>query len=149
MSEPIEKKSRRNFLTNALIGWIGLTFLPALYGIAKYLIPPTLYEQVSQSVVVGKINEIPSLNDGAKIVKYNKKAVVLFRTETNQVHALSAVCTHLGCIVQYQPNEKQFKCNCHGSIFDISGKNIAGPAPRPLSPYRVELKDDSVIVSQI
>ena len=149
MNKIAQKQSRRNFLGRVVIGWAGLTLLPALYGIARYIIPPKLYERVSQFMVVGKLSDVPSLSDGAKIVKFNKKAVILFRTEGNQIRALSAVCTHLGCIVQFQSEQKHFKCNCHGSIFDLNGNNIAGPAPKPLSPYRVELKDDNIIVSQV
>lgn len=46
--------------------------------------------------------------------------------------ALSAVCTHLGCITRYQPDRNIIACPCHGSKFTISGDVIAGPAPRPL-----------------
>lgn len=48
------------------------------------------------------------------------------------VYAMSAVCTHLGCTVKYQDVQSEFHCPCHGSKFDKDGKNIAGPAPRPL-----------------
>jgi len=146
---PKPSESRRSFLSRIIAGWLSLTLLPALYGIARYVIPPKLYERVTQSIVAGKLSELPSPGDGAKIVKFNKKAVVVFRTDENQVRALSAVCTHLGCIVQYQSEQRQFKCNCHGSVFDLNGKNIAGPAPRPLPPYRVEIKDDNILISQI
>ena len=138
--------SRRNFLTQALTGWIVLSVLPAVYGMMEYIIPPRIRESILQSIGAGKISDIPQ--NGAKIVKFNKKAVILVRTEQNQIRALSAVCTHLGCIVEYKPEQKIFKCNCHGSLFDLNGKNIAGPAPAPLQPYRVELKQDEVIITQ-
>lgn len=48
------------------------------------------------------------------------------------VFAMSAVCTHLGCTVKYQDAQSEFHCPCHGSVFDKDGRNIAGPAPRPL-----------------
>ncbi len=46
--------------------------------------------------------------------------------------AMSAVCTHLGCITRYQPDERIIACPCHGSRFDLDGEVLAGPAPRPL-----------------
>src|SRR5260221_7088987 len=143
----LEKPTRRNFLTGILAGWSALLFLPVIYGVVQYIIPPKIREQLMENILVGKISDVPA-ND-AKIVKVNKKAIVLLKTDQGQVKAFSAVCTHLGCIVQYQSDRKVFHCNCHGSEFDTNGKNIAGPAPSPLQPYRVELKNDDVIISQI
>ena len=145
-SEEKPKTTRRNFLTRVLTGWLILTFLPAIYAIVQYIVPPMLREQMMQMLNVGKFSDIPT--GEARIVRFNKKAIILIKTEEYQIRALSAVCTHLGCIVDYRPSEKLFKCNCHGSVFDLTGKNIAGPAPRPLQPYRTELKDDNIIVTQ-
>jgi Rieske Fe-S protein len=75
--------------------------------------------------------------------------VILVQAGEGQIKAFSAVCTHLGCIVEYKSDEQKFRCNCHGSVFDLQGKNIGGPAPAPLKPYRVEIKADNVIISQI
>lgn len=47
-------------------------------------------------------------------------------------HALSSVCTHLGCITRYLPDENLIACPCHGSRFDLDGEVLSGPAPRPL-----------------
>ncbi len=136
---------RRDFLTQVLVGWSAITFLPALIATIEYIIPPRLREQILERMNVGKISDIPE-ND-AKIIKFNKKPIILLRSNEGQVKAFSAVCTHLGCIVQYQTDRKVFHCNCHGSEFDTNGKNIAGPAPLPLQPYRVELSDNDVIIS--
>lgn len=62
---------------------------------------------------------------------------------------LNAVCTHLGCVVPYDPNENKFKCPCHGSQYDSQGKVVRGPAP--LSLQLVETKvdeDDNVIFNK-
>lgn len=59
-----------------------------------------------------------------------------------QIFALRTVCTHLGCIVLWQPSEQKFKCPCHGSGFDKQGINLEGPAPRPLERYAIHLADD-------
>ena len=144
---PSERKlSRRGFLTEALAGWFFVAMLPALYAVVKYVIPPNIRERVLEVINAGKFSDIPY--NSAKIVRFNKKAIILVRTEQEQVKAFSAVCTHLGCIVEFKPDERIFKCNCHGSQFDLLGKNIAGPAPSPLKPYRVELKDSNILLSQ-
>ena len=139
--------TRRRFLGGALTAWLFVTCIPALYAAVKYVIPPNIRERVMEVINAGKFSDIPF--NSAKIVKFNKKAIILVRTEGEQVKAFSAVCTHLGCIVQFMPEARIFKCNCHGSQFDLTGKNIAGPAPAPLKPFRVELKDNNVFVSQI
>ena len=136
--------TRRNFLTQALFGWLTLIFLPIIYIIMNYIIPPKLKEKIFQVLNVGKITDVPE--NSAKIVKFNKIPIVLVHTSENQLKAFSAVCTHLGCIIEYHEDEKRFHCNCHGSIFDINGKNIGGPAPKPLIPYRVELKENNIMI---
>ena len=138
--------SRRNFLSEALAGWLFITCIPAVYSVVRYIIPPGIRDKVFEVINAGKFTDIPF--NSARIVRFNKKAIILVRTEQEQVKAFSAVCTHLGCIVEFKPDEKIFKCNCHGSQFDITGKNIAGPAPSPLKPFRVELKDDNIFLSQ-
>jgi cytochrome b6-f complex iron-sulfur subunit len=56
-----------------------------------------------------------------------------------QIYALRATCTHLGCITLWQANEQKFKCPCHGSGFRLDGRNVEGPAPRPLERYAIQI----------
>ena len=143
-----EPSSRRNFLHRFLMSWLLLIFLPAVYAILQYLLPPKLMELLIETISVAKLADIPF--NGAKMVKFNKKPVILTRTEgEQQIRALSAVCTHLGCIVEFKPEQRNFQCNCHGSVYSLDGKNISGPAPRPLESFRVEIKGDDVIISII
>ena len=53
--------------------------------------------------------------------------------------ALSAVCTHLGCITRYRPDERIIACPCHGSRFGLDGEVLAGPAPRPLPWFEMDV----------
>ena len=66
--------------------------------------------------------------------------------ERDRVHALSARCTHLGCTVNWFGDLRIFKCPCHGSEYHSNGVNFAGPAPRPLDRFRIELNLDNVLV---
>ncbi len=59
-----------------------------------------------------------------------------------QIAALSAQCTHLGCMVRWQDDAGRFQCPCHGSSFSREGINLAGPAPRPLVRYAVRIAED-------
>jgi len=61
--------------------------------------------------------------------------------------ALSSICTHQGCMVDYSAIRKQFSCPCHGGLYDISGKVLGGPPPSPLPKYSVALTGNSLTVS--
>ena len=60
--------------------------------------------------------------------------------------ALSAVCTHLGCITRYRPDERIITCPCHGSRFNLDGDVLAGPAPRPLRWLQMDLTSRGDVV---
>lgn len=59
---------------------------------------------------------------------------------------LSATCSHLGCLVNYHRGKKEFVCPCHGGRYDLSGNNIAGPPPTPLTRFPAKIENDMVMV---
>jgi Rieske Fe-S protein len=69
--------------------------------------------------------------DGA-IVQVGGKRTAVYRDETGALHALSARCTHLGCLVAFNRAERAWECPCHGSRFGTDGEVVQGPAVRPL-----------------
>ncbi|MFQ5454574.1 MAG: ubiquinol-cytochrome c reductase iron-sulfur subunit [Nitrospirota bacterium] len=64
----------------------------------------------------------------------------------NNVHAISLICTHLGCIVEWQPDKNILFCPCHASSFDLNGNVLGGPAPKPLPTYETKIVDDKIII---
>ena len=62
--------------------------------------------------------------------------------------AFDANCTHLSCIVQYRDDVGQIWCACHNGQFDLTGRNVAGPPPRPLAPLKVNVAGDDVVVQR-
>jgi cytochrome b6-f complex iron-sulfur subunit len=66
--------------------------------------------------------------------------------ERDRVYALSARCAHLGCTINWFGDLRIFKCPCHGSEYHSNGVNFAGPAPRPLDRFRIELNVDNQLV---
>ncbi|MEU6477637.1 FAD-dependent oxidoreductase [Streptomyces sp. NPDC047017] len=66
------------------------------------------------------------------VVRSGADRVAVYRDEEGGVHALSARCTHLGCLVAFNSAERAWECPCHGSRFDIDGSVLQGPATRPL-----------------
>ena len=64
----------------------------------------------------------------------------------DQVYAASARCTHLGCTIKWFEDMRTYKCPCHGSEFHSNGVNFAGPAPRPLDRFRIELTAERELI---
>ena len=138
--------SRRRFL-DYLLGTSAIATLGAIvYPIFKFMSPPQVIESTESSVVAAKLSEVP-VNSG-KIFKFGNKPGILVRTSAGDLKALSAVCTHLECIVQYRPDTKQIWCACHNGQYNLSGKNIGGPPPRPLEEYKVNTRGDEVVVTR-
>jgi menaquinol-cytochrome c reductase iron-sulfur subunit len=80
-----------------------------------------------------------SVADGWK-VRTDKTVAWVVIDERKQVTAFSPLCTHLGCAYHWQAANKAFLCPCHGSVFDIEGNVITGPANRPLDRYSVKIE---------
>jgi Rieske Fe-S protein len=77
-----------------------------------------------------------------------RETVFLVWNGAREVRVFSATCTHLGCQVLWDRSAKQFKCPCHGGVYDAKGQVIDGPPPRSLNTIeaRVDGSDDSVLV---
>ncbi len=82
------------------------------------------------------------------IVRFGNKPVLLVRSPTDQFRAFSAICTHLDCTVQYKSDIGMIWCACHNGKYDLSGRNVAGPPPRPLEEYRVVLQGDEIHITK-
>ncbi len=139
-------EGKRDFLKLALggslIAWLGAV----LYPVMEYLNPPKQAEVEVTSVKVGKIKDIEK--DSGTIVRFGNRPVILIRSANGEFHALSATCTHLDCTVQYRKDLGAIWCACHNGRYDLTGRNIAGPPPRPLDEYRVVVQGDEVFVSR-
>jgi Rieske Fe-S protein len=81
---------------------------------------------------VAKDEDVP-IGEGA-LVRHGLKKLAVYRDESGQLHRLSSVCTHLGCIVHWNPIEKSWDCPCHGSRFACTGEPVMGPAIDGLKP---------------
>lgn len=138
--------SRRVFLNWFLATSIGASVVAILYPILNYLIPPKAGEPTTASVVAGRASELKK-NSGL-IFKFGSKPGILIRTPDGEYRAFSAICTHLECTVQYKAETSQIWCACHNGTYDLSGKNVGGPPPKPLESYKVNLRGDDVIVSR-
>jgi Rieske Fe-S protein len=138
--------NRRQFvnilLGGGLLGWLG----SVLYPVILYLKPPKIPEANVQSVKAGIASEFS--NNSSQIIKFGRKPVILIRTDRGEFLAFSATCTHLDCIVQYRTDHKQIWCACHNGTYDLHGRNVSGPPPRPLEEYAVKVVEDEIHITR-
>jgi len=138
---------RRKFL-NTLLGIGGFGGLLAVfYPVLSYLNPPSSPEPKVNSVKAGLNSDFAE--NSSKIIKFGRKPVILIKTGKDQYKALSASCTHLDCIVQYQQDKKQIWCACHNGMYDLSGRNISGPPPKPLEEYDVKIVKNEIVITKL
>lgn len=144
LNQPDE--SKRNFLKYILGGGLVAWFASVLYPVFAYMKPPKQAEVEVTSVKVGKLADIGM--ETGQIVKFGNKPVILVRTAAGDLKAFNATCTHLDCTVQFRKDMGVIWCACHNGKYDLTGRNIAGPPPRPLDPYRVVVQGDEVFISK-
>lgn len=149
---------RRDFLHKLGIGALITAFAGFLFQSVRALIPNVLYEPSQRF----KIGQPASLPEGVTFLE--DRRLYIFK-EGKTFFAISAACTHLGCTVKYtklnQPKQvelangpatinHEFHCPCHGSKFYADGTNYAGPAPRPLHWYKLDVSpDDGQLVADL
>lgn len=137
---------RRRFIELLLGGGLLASAVSFLYPIVRYLIPPKAADLGSDTAVAARKDELK--RNSAKIFPFANKPAILIRTASDEYVALSAVCTHLNCTVQYRADVRQIWCACHNGFYDLSGRNIAGPPPRPLQLFDVHVRGDEIVVSR-
>jgi len=139
-SDTTAGNSRRNFLEK-----LGkLSFFAAFAGIItssmRFLLPNVLYEPPTR-FTIGKPSDFPQ--DSVTFIE--EKRLFIFRRPEG-LFAISSICTHLGCNVRWNVDRPGFDCPCHGSKFNKDGKNIDGPAPRPLKWHELSLNSEHELV---
>lgn len=135
--------SRRDLLVK--IGWGGIiTFLAgSCAATLRFFFPRVLFESPAQFAVGKPDDFIPGKVDTSY---KDTQRISIIRNEDGSFYCLSMRCTHLGCTANWKPSEGIFHCPCHGSKFDKSGINFAGPAPRPLDRFKIELTLDGQLI---
>ncbi len=150
----IEDGGRRRFLNWFLGTSIGALCASVLYPVARFVSPPVVPEATTRTVEAGPTNDPDLLERGFKIVRFGSEPVILIRVSETDFRAFAGTCTHLDCIVEYQKGPRRIWCNCHNGEYDLQGRQVAGPPPRPLAPFKVALvsggsgQPDSIVVSK-
>lgn len=137
---PASPIRRRDFLNEISTAALGITGIGAAVVGVNYISPNVLFEPPSR-FRVGMPEDYP-VNSVSFL---REQQIYIVRTALGFT-ALSAVCTHLGCITEWRADDNLIACPCHGSRFNREGIKVAGPAPRPLPHLSVQLAPDGQIV---
>ena len=135
---------RRRFLSQAVMGF-GLLFGLGLLGLrfVQFLLPSAPPKR-QEPVLLGAEARIP-MNEAIAMDLSGHKLLVL-KTDEGVV-AFSRRCTDLGCLVSWDKQREQFVCPCHQGLYDKTGRNIAGPPPRPLDRFEIVKRGEQLYVN--
>ncbi|HEY7519851.1 MAG TPA: ubiquinol-cytochrome c reductase iron-sulfur subunit [Methylomirabilota bacterium] len=148
MDDVVEPDRARRGFVNWLLSTSAAAFvLSVIYPVSRYLVPPPAGESAAASVTIPVKPDDVKPNSG-QIFKFGSRPGILVRTAAGDLRAFSAVCTHLNCTVQFRPDLGEIWCACHNGHFDLNGQNVAGPPPRPLEAYVVNVRGTQIVVSK-
>jgi len=121
------------------------------YPVYRYLATPARRAEVAE----GEVTTVSIPASGlpgpgtATIFLFGSRPTLLINHQDGHYTAFDAVCSHLGCTVGFQPENHRIFCPCHGGVYDMNtGAVVSGPPPKGLKVYKVEVKDDHVVVSK-
>lgn len=141
-----QSQERRGFLRILLGGGLFASAASFLYPLARYLVPPATVDMGGDTVAAAKVGDLKP--NSSKIFKFGSRPGLLIMGADGAYRALSATCTHLGCTVQYRNDTRQVWCACHNGTYDLAGRNVSGPPPRPLEQFDVHVKGEDIFVSR-
>ena len=136
----VNEITRRDFLNEITLGALGIAGLGSIAVTYQYFSPNVLFEP-STTFRAGT----PDLYPLHSVTYLQDQQVYIVRMPEG-FYAVSAVCTHLGCITAWHPERELIECPCHGSKFKDDGTKVAGPAPRPLPHFAVSLTADGELL---
>lgn len=142
--------SRRGVLKSG-VGIVGACYAGALgYPVYRYLATPSIRarEQGQITSVAIPQKNLPGPGS-ATMFLFGSRPSLLIHHDNGTYSAFDAVCTHLGCTVRFEPENRRIHCPCHGGVYDMNtGEVVSGPPPKALKNYKVEVSDGNVTVSR-
>lgn len=142
MSETSENNQQRRTFLGILLGGVGLVLTGALtWPIFRFLAPQAETEGVQVRVAKKEVSV-----GGAHFFSFQGLPAVLLQPNAGGYVALSAVCTHLGCVVKWVDDKGEFLCPCHAGRFSMEGAVLGGPPPAPLESFPVALEGDQLLI---
>lgn len=139
-------QGRRRVVQILLGGGLLASAASFIYPVLRYIIPPATTDMGGDSVVAAKVGELKP--NSAKIFRFGSRPGLLVLGADGEYRAMSGTCTHLSCTVQYRGDLHQVWCACHNGLYDMAGRNVSGPPPRPLQLFDVHVRGEEVVVSR-
>jgi cytochrome b6-f complex iron-sulfur subunit len=143
---PEERPTRRRVVELFLGSGLFASIASFVYPVLRYLVPPPVADLGGDEVIAAKVGDL-KLNS-AKIFRFGSRPGLLLRVGEGEYRAFSATCTHLSCTVQYRADLHEIWCACHNGMYDLNGRNVSGPPPRPLENYQVHVRGEDLVVSR-
>jgi cytochrome b6-f complex iron-sulfur subunit len=140
----MENAGRRTVLTIMLGGMAALAAGATAWPVLRYLAP----RRESRSAATVTLAATEVTEGQARFFQYDGATAVLVRRTGGQLAAFSAVCTHLGCVVQWEKEKQTFLCPCHAGRYNPDGTVLAGPPPRPLAPIPFTVAGGTITVGR-
>ena len=133
---------RRGFL-KLLTSVLGLGALGAFaYPLFRFLLP--IESGITAKKIIIAKRDIP-LNSAKDLMIGPTPAIVINSKERGFI-AFSKVCTHLGCLVEYDKDKNRMICPCHAGIYDLEGNVLSGPPPKPLPKLPLRVEGDNIVI---
>lgn len=133
---------RRRFLS-ILLTALGSTAIASFaYPLLRFVAPPKMKTNI-QKLTIRK-DDIAS-GEAKEIVLGSTPAIIINVAGKGYI-ALTRVCTHLGCLVQYDKGEQKLVCPCHAGFFDLEGHVLSGPPPKPLQTLPLSVEGGNIII---
>ena len=134
---------RRRFLKIVLAFLASITLLSFVYSLLKFLVALPARTAETKKLIIRK-SEIPS-GDAKDFIYRNTPAVIINSSDKGFI-ALSRVCTHLGCLVEYNRGKQRLICPCHAGNFDLEGNVLSGPPPKPLTAIPLRIDGENIVI---
>ena len=144
--QAVTPNERRTFLSKLFTGSLTIGLFGAFAAMMAYIFPPErrAFSSAQRRKRVARREEIP-VGQG-KQDSFNGEPVWILHLRSGFV-ALSAVCTHKSCIVNWDEKRLTLTCPCHAGLFDSNGNVLAGPPNRPLARLRVEVLGEEIFIA--
>ncbi len=155
MADRVESVPRRDWLRVTLLSGIAATVAALLYPVLRFLRPrPATASGALEMVAPYRVDQLRPDAEGRWPAPFNfgGKPCLVILTADGEVKAFNAICTHTDCTVTFRADSQVIFCNCHNGSYDLRGRNVAGPPPRPLQEYKVSLRgnpgQEEIVVSR-
>ncbi|HAM49324.1 MAG TPA: cytochrome B6 [Nitrospiraceae bacterium] len=133
---------RRKFLQTLLTILGSTAFVSFAYPLLRFLAPPS-GEAKTKKLILGK-GEVPI--GAAKDIVFNDVPAIIINRPGRGLIAFSRVCTHLGCLVEYEKDKNRLLCPCHAGVYDLEGNVVSGPPPQPLPKLPLRVEGENIVI---